>query len=155
MTLPSILERKNRLGAAFDLVSKMTPGSREQAFLTEYLCIRVSGFFEQAITLIFYEHSRQYSSGTFARFVSRRLRRTTNLKSERLCQLVGEFSEQWEKDLRAFLQEDHRSAMGSVVTNRNKIAHGDSVSLGLHGLKDWYGKILDVVEFIEEEVHGS
>jgi hypothetical protein len=70
---------------------------------------------------------------------------------EPLCQLVGEFSDAWEKNLRQFIDDERRTAINSVMGNRNRIAHGESTSLGFVQLKTWYEKICEVIEFIDNE----
>ena len=151
MTLPAVQQQRDRLDSVFDLVGKLTPGDPLQAHLVQYLCIRVSGFFEQATRQIYYEHARARSAATVARYVTRRLERTQNLNSERLCQLAGQFDPAWQTELEDFLEHAHREAIGSVLRNRNLIAHGESVSLGLHRLKNWYAKIIEVVDFLERQ----
>jgi hypothetical protein len=147
---PDVFSQKSRLDAVFELVAGLEPGDPRQVHLTQYLCIRVAGFVEQSMRHLYYEHARRRSEPTVAQFVSRRLDRPGNLNAEALCQLAGQFSDTWARELREFLGEERKLAVDSVLNNRNRIAHGESTSLGLVQLRDWYGKIVEVVERIDQ-----
>ena len=149
MNNPDVVSLKGRLDSVFDFVSRLPPGDPGQALLTQYLCVRVSGFVERAMRYLYYEHARRRSQPTVAQFVSRRLDRSQNLNAERLCQLAGEFSDAWKVDLRAFIDEERNEAINSVQRNRNKIAHGESTDFGFVQLRDWYRKIVEVVDHID------
>ena len=150
MTLHSVQQHRDRLQAVFDLASGMVPGEPLQAHVVQYLCVRVQGLLEQSIQLIYFEHARTRSQPSVASYVGKALKRLPrNLSWDELCQLAGRFDPGWETQLRDFMKQEHKDAIRSVLTNRNKIAHGESVSLGLHQLKDWNARITDVVDYIE------
>jgi hypothetical protein len=158
MTLLAVQQQRDRLDAVFELVERLQKSELPvglltalTAHLTQYLCVRVSGFIEQAAQQILTEHARLRSGPTVASFVSRRLDRQQNLNSERLCQLVEQFDSSWGDDLRQFLGEDRKAAIESIVANRHKIAHGESVSLGFVQLREWYRQVLQVVEQMERQ----
>ena len=52
--------------------------------------------------------------------------------------------------LEAYTEGGIKAAVNSIVTNRNKIAHGEDVSLGLAGLKDYYKSAKKLVERLEQ-----
>jgi hypothetical protein len=146
-----LLAQKDKLDDLFHLVQKCPIGDPVQVHLTHYLCVRVCGFLERSIRQIYYEHARRRSAATIATFVSKRLARLPNPKSTALCQLAGQFSPVWATDLEAFLGEERKDAVDSIVNNRNNIAHGNSVTFGLASLRDWYKGVLEVVEFLEQQ----
>ena len=134
MTLLVVQQQRDRLDAVFEFVERLQKtdlpvdlSTALTAHLTQYLCVRVAGF------------------------ISKRLERRYNLNAERLCQLAGEFDPSWGEDLRSFLGEDRKLAIGSIVTNRHSIAHGESVSLGFVQMRDWYKQVLQVVEHMERQ----
>ncbi len=72
-----------------------------------------------------------------------------NVKAERLLQLVTQFDSSLGTDLRTFIEGARRDSIDAVVDLRNKISHGESVSLTYHGIRDYYRSIVEVVEFLE------
>lgn len=156
MTLLVVQQQRDRLDAVFELVERLQKtdlpvdlSTALTAHLTQYLCVRVTGFIERAARQIYSEHARLRSGPTVASFVSKRLERRYNFNAERLCQLAGEFDPSWGEDLRSFLGEDRKLAIESIMTNRHRIAHGESVSLGFVQLREWYKQVLQVVEHME------
>jgi len=151
MNNASILLDQQRLEALFDSAAAQPAGSQLQDYLTQHLCVRLSGFIEQSVRSICYEYARQRGHTNLAAFVSRIIERHyQNLNTERLCQLAGRFSADWEKDLRSYLTEEHKDAFTSILNNRHKISHGESVpTLGLVRLRRWYEKVVDALQFLE------
>jgi hypothetical protein len=124
-----------------------------QARLTEYICIRVSGFLEQAVRQIFYELARRKGDRALARFVSEQLSWETNFNAERLCNVIGRFDPDWQRDMEAYLQDDNRkNALDSIKNNRNNLAHGEWVGVGLATMKEWYKRVTDSVDHLEHLV---
>jgi len=106
---------------------------------------------EQALAELYYDFANRHSSTPVASYVGRRVRRVQNVNVERLQQLVGDFDQTWAADLNAFLTEQLRNALNSVVANRNRIAHGDSVSVGLAQMKAWLSDVVTILEFLEQQ----
>jgi len=160
MTLPAIKQEIGKIEYLFSLIDSVQRergipfalATAAAAHLTQYTCVRVAGFIEQAVREIY----RAYALGRagqspLTRFVSAALERQQNLNAERLCQLAGRFDSKWEADLRVFMDEERKEALASILRNRHKIAHGDAVSLGVVQMKDWYKRAVEVVAFLEEQ----
>ena len=145
---PSVQQRIDRLNNAFARVSTVAPDDPIYPYLTQYLCLRVAGLIERAVALIYYEYARTRGWPRFARFVDRRLERTSNLNAERLCQLAGQLDEQWDLDLRAFITDERKAAINSIVCKRHQIAHGETIGVGFVQLRDWYTRVLEIIQFV-------
>jgi hypothetical protein len=115
-----------------------------------YLCVLVSGFLERAIIELILEHARRSSGPTTLRYVEHEIRRVTNLKTQRLTELFGRFEPSWQKDLEEYLIDDKRDAVNSVVNLRNAIAHGKETSVTLHRVREYFDRIVLVVEHIAD-----
>jgi len=76
------------------------------------------------------------------------LERTSNLNAERLCQLAGQLDEQWDLDLRAFITDERKAAINSIVGKRHQIAHGETIGVGFVQLRDWYTRVLEIIQFV-------
>ena len=151
MTTIGVRRQKQAIAALIAQAEALKPGDPLQAHVTHYICIRVSGFIEQAVIEIYSEYAR-LRGVEFGRFAGRRLERNPNPNAENLCQLAGDFDRQWEEDLRSFLVlAGRRDAINSVVSNRHRIAHGESVSIGLWQMRDWYERVLEYIRFVEKQ----
>jgi hypothetical protein len=146
-----ITDQRRNLDDLLRLVAEREPDDPVQIHLTHYLCVRICGFLERSVAHIYQDHARRNSHASIASFVAKQLKRIPNPKAEMLCQLVQQFDDEWARDLRDFLGEERKDAIDSVVNNRNNIAHGYTVSFGLHTLRDWYVRIVEVVDFLERQ----
>ena len=129
-------------------LARSQPDLAAQARLSEFACVRTSGLLEVSVHTILAEYARRRSTPGIAAYVSRRLERTTNLQPERLYTLLGDFTSQWRTRLEEFMRGDRSEAIRSVVNNRNQIAHGKSVSVGVSQVQLWLQSVTEVVEFI-------
>lgn len=58
-------------------------------------------------------------------------------------------SRRWSTELSNFMEGGRKDALDSVVNLRNKIAHGESVSLSLGRMLQYFEKIDEIVVFVE------
>ena len=83
-------------------------------------------------------------------YVESRLRRLGTLNTEQLLQFVGAFDPDWHNKLKQFVIGERKDALDSVIANRNNIAHGESVGLTYMRIRDYYKRICEVVDFVDE-----
>jgi hypothetical protein len=163
MTLPLIQQQKDQIKAIFELAEglnrgkygtlQMTAQAAAIARLSEYLCVRVAGLVEQSTREVFRELARRGPSQQLSNFVVSRTGRDRNVNSEILCQIAGQFDVGWRHQLENFLADKNRGdSLDSVIRNRHKIAHGQSVSIGLVQIKAWYQPIVEIIDFLENMV---
>lgn len=153
-----VAQRLNRLDAVFNRCdSVITTGSGApdpfefQSDLGRYLCVLLYGFLEASIEDIFTAYARQRSSPQISRFVGARLRRLPNLNSRALLQIAEEFDPGAKDRVESFLDTERRDAIDTIYNNRNKIAHGDWVTITYGRVKGFRSKVVDVVERVELE----
>ena len=75
----------------------------------------------------------------------------TNLNEERIGQLLGAFSSEWRDKFTGKRTEAQKAAIDSVIANRHSIAHGQSVSLTLARMKEYYTEVVKTITMIDEE----
>lgn len=151
MTTLGVHRQQQAIDSLLAAASELPPGDPAQAYITQFACVRISGFIERAVVEIYYNYANARQP-VFGRFASRRLDRQSNPNAENLCQLAGDFVSEWEAGLREFLEiNGRRDAINSVVTNRHRIAHGETANFGLSQLREWYEKVLEYVRFVETQ----
>ncbi|NOT32993.1 MAG: hypothetical protein HOP12_02360 [Candidatus Eisenbacteria bacterium] len=139
---------QQRLDGTFARASGLIGVAGELELLSDharYLCVLVSGFFEQAVIELVLEHARRNAGKTIQRYVEARTRRLTNLNTQRLLDVVADFDPDWRRDLAAYVVDEKKAALDSIVALRNTISHGRPTSVTLNTVKKYYAQIKDVV----------
>jgi hypothetical protein len=140
--------QRERLQALFEKVEG-TDDIELKAHLARYLCVLASGFIENALRTMYSDYSAVNADGRSARYVKSKLKRFYNPRMHKILALSDEFSEEWAAELKRETAGARRAAIDSIVNNRNKIAHGDDVSISYGQLKEYYERVLEVVDLID------
>ena len=139
--LNATFERGSRLNAAgIDLET--------QADYARYLCVLVSGFLERSVAELVLEHARISGGPTLQRFVEMNTRKFANANTEKLKDLLGKFSPDWQTRLDTILVDEAKAAVDSLVGLRNQIAHGGSAGVTYSRVSDYYKRIRIVIDEI-------
>jgi protein involved in polysaccharide export with SLBB domain len=126
--------------------SSLADSPELQADLARYACVLVAGYVEQSVKAIFGEFVRTRASPEVHRYAERRLARVRNPNATDLANLAGDFNPEWRTSLKAVLQDERKAALDSVVANRNVIAHGRSVGIGLVQIGTYHGQVKTVIK---------
>ena len=147
-SLKSLLERTDAAaGGNIDLVGHWG----------RYLCVLTAGFLENALVEVYREFVRAAASPQVARFASARLERISNPKAGLFVDTARSFDPAWADALDAFLDQDggrRRNAIDSIMSNRNRIAHGEGTQVSVGRVRGWLPGCVQVVEFIENQLLG-
>jgi hypothetical protein len=140
-----------------ELFAKTSVASTEdlelQAHWAKYLCILISGLLENSVELLYSEYTRQTSDPAVHRFVTKQLERVLNPNDEALLKVAGSFRKDWRDELEAFMEVDGRKeAINGIINTRNQVAHGRDSGISLVNLKDYYRRVISVVDFIEAQL---
>lgn len=139
-----------RLEATIKRIGLTQSDPELQSDFAKYLCVLVSGYVETAVTELLLEHSRRQSAPSIQRFVEFQTRRITNLNAERLQQLLGSFDPDWRTNISQLLIDEKKDALDSVVSLRNRIAHGDSVGITYQRIIGYFSHIKPIVERVAD-----
>jgi hypothetical protein len=145
----AIHQQKQRIDELF----KMANGFAEvetQSHWSRYICVLISGFLENSVELCLSEYTKRVTNSHVSNFVSSKLRAFQNPKMGPIAELFGSFNPAWKIDLEAATQGQLYDSVNSIVGNRNKIAHGESVSLSLRSLAAYYKDAVKVVDIIQK-----
>jgi len=64
--------------------------------------------------------------------------------------LLRKFNPDWANSLTKDLDESVKSSIGSIVINKNRIAHGEDVNITFHRLSNYYIDALKLIDAVEE-----
>jgi len=123
-----------------------------QADFAKYACVLVSGFLENAVVALLLDVAQQRSAPEVAFFVERQLDYWTSPTTEKIVQLLGDFSPDWRRAAEDYLVDERKAAVNSLVALRHKIAHGESVGTSIAQVKAYYAAVLGVVTFVADLV---
>lgn len=80
-----------------------------------------------------------------------RLRQFQNPKMGTIIELAGCFNQDWRRRLESDTRGRLGDSVNSIVDNRHKIAHGESVGLSLHVLRSYYVDALKVIDLLRKQ----
>jgi len=143
---------RKRIDATFARVPVSTTDLEIQADFAKYLCVLVSGFFENAIVALLLDYVERRSSPEVVSFVERQLDRWTNPNTEKITNLFGAFNDDWRISLTAYLVDQRKDSLNSLVALRHKVAHGESVGTSLSQVRAHYKVVLEVVDRLADLV---
>lgn len=150
MINPNLVSRQRDIDALFIEVGTFSGDPIIKAYLTYYLCIRVSGFIEDCVRTIFSEYADRNSQNFVRTFVEEKLRKFPNPTWSAIVSLTGDFSDGWATQLKARVDKPYQDAVDSIVRNRNNIAHGGTSSITLSELEGYYRDAMKVIEELEQ-----
>jgi hypothetical protein len=145
-----VTQAKQRLDAVFK-VGQSLDDLDAQAHFARYLCVLTSGFIETSVRAIFASYARLQSGPAVQNFVECELTFFQNPKMEKILELARAFKPEWEDALRRETDGQLKDAVDSIVANRNRIAHGESVGLSLAVINRYYADASRVVELLEKQ----
>ena len=145
--------RRQRIERLFAIARNSDP-LEQQPPLSQFLCVQASGFIEKSVKDAFAEFALSHCRKEVGEFVGARLRRYRNFNSEQLVQLVRDHSIEWADQFSTFLGDRYRNAIDSIYNNRNQIAHGIDVGIGLVQIRGYYDDAGKVVDYLFTSLLG-
>jgi hypothetical protein len=149
MDLRFLHKGKQRITYLLENVPVDPSGSLElQSHWARYTCVVMSGFLEDSIKIVLSRYAEERSPRTVADYVSAQLYFFQNANTDEIGRLLKKFSAEWNKEFQAFLSEERKAAVNSIVGNRHRVAHGQDCVVTIGQLKAWYPMASDVVDLI-------
>lgn len=147
---------RNLLQELNTLFGEVSITNIQQIHCGRYLCVMVASFLENAVQAIYEDYAYSVAGGNVAQYVSNQIAFTVgNGNADSLVRTANAFSGTWANELRSFLADDNRqSAINTIVSQRNLIAHGEQSSISPAQLRAHLEKAVAVIDFIESRCHG-
>lgn len=109
-----------------------------QHYLACYLVVFICGKYEDIIEAILNEKvgriGRRYISNFFNTYLHENFR---NPNYGSIVQLLGRFDPEWKEAIQQ-IPEINRTALNNIVTNKNKVSHGENPNITLQEVKTYY-----------------
>jgi hypothetical protein len=121
------------------------------ADLSRYLCVRVSGFLEQALAYCGRSLCERGSWGNAQKFSLSWLRQTPNPRADQIVKFVQRFDDAWAEDLVDLLGDNERGqTINALLGIRNEVAHGKSQGISHNRVLEYFEVVEEIVAFLLE-----
>ena len=153
MSDKEILRYQRELDDLFDKVSSLNSDPEMQSHWAKYLCIRVSGFLEVAVSTIYKKYAKEKAHPFVVNYVERQLSSFQNPKMEKILNITRSFNPKWAEEIELKLSKNTeiKDSIDSIVEVRNKIAHGENIGITYLKMKGYYKNALKLVNLLEEQ----
>ena len=123
-----------------------------KSLLAKIICIRISGLLEVAIKSRISDYSDNKTPKEIKRFLTQKFKDITNLKSSKLCDVLGTFSSDWKSSFEKEISENQqlKSSLDSLITLRNDIAHGQTCSISLNNVQQYYNDVKIAIDLFDK-----
>jgi hypothetical protein len=139
---------RSRVGAhqslfdKIDLLAKTAtslPAGMElvRAELCKYCCVLASAAVDLCIEDCILEYGERANDHRIGLFIKKQINRARNPTINTLCIMLESFDPAWRNGLETYATEPIRSDIGSIVHNRNEIAHGRNSTITFGRLLPW------------------
>ena len=142
-------QQERKLDQLFQTIQEIED-EEEQAILAKFLCIRTSGFLETSVRNLIGEFMYKSSPQQIQSFVNKEIKYITNLKFDRLCQVLSNFDTNWKDQFIEQISDEQKASINSIVSNRNNIAHGENDSISYHQMVKYYENAKEVVAILKD-----
>lgn len=133
---------------------KQAIGSQEQSDYAKYLCILVSGYLEKSITSKLMQYCDSKSNNRVSRFAESKLKHMTNMKYEKILELLKSFDSSWGDIFEKKVDDKKRDQVNGLVGLRNAISHGGNNSITINNIEDMFDTIKNVVNDFYESTNS-
>ena len=151
---------RSRIGAhqaLFDKIDLLSERARElpaeldyiQAELCKYCCILASAAIDVCIEDCLLEYSERGRDQRILTYIKKQIARARNPTVATLCVMLESFDQSWRNGLEIYASDTVRSDIGSIVHNRNEIAHGRNSTITFGRLLPWIKTAKNVCDEIE------
>ena len=139
-----------QLDDQFNLVKK-TDEDELKSMLTQYLCVRVSGLLETFVKCRISDYTDKRVPKEVNRYISGKFKEITNLNTNKIKTVLNSFSNDWSCDFDKYLteSEQQKNSVDSLITHRHNIAHGQSQSISLKNLEQYYEDVKILIKKLE------
>ena len=124
-------------GAAMQRASASPEGDYIQAQIVRYCCLLTCAAIEQGLIDMASGYAGRIGDQRLERFVGETLSAGKNPSPTYILQILTRFDQSWSDAVRAVLDSVGEHNINSIVSNRNRIAHGQEVSISISSLRQW------------------
>ena len=109
-----------------------------QHVFSNHIVLAGAGYVEDAVIATLSEYGRLHGNYRIGRFVEKVVARNNSLNCEKIEKILGQFDKAWWPTIIARTAVENTSAIDSLKTLRDQIAHGKPNGTGYMTVRDYY-----------------
>ena len=136
--------------------SSTTAPETTKAAVAQHICVSTNGYLEVYIRSSVKDIFRPRCDQNALRVISRTLDGYYNFKSEKVCKLFSDIWPEKTEQLRVYFKTNDQfsDAIGSIVGNKNTIAHRGSSSVTIARVQPWLETIINHLDEFDQTCFG-
>lgn len=138
-----------QIGSIIGRIDTASTDAALVALVAQHLCVRLSGTIENAVRDNIVRVVGGSSHPRANRYISKRLSDFQNPKPQKILDLLEQFDPGWAASVQAFWEPEIKDAIGSIVGQRNVIAHGGTTDVTIVRVRNWYEKTKSFCGYLE------
>lgn len=149
------MREHERIAQKIDLIYKLISEIDDRflvAQLANYTCILIAGYLERALIDVIVIYCEKRATPQVAAFAAAQISRFQNPSSEKVIKILGAFGEPIQGRTVDALSDPTSSAIDSIVSNRNNLAHGRNATVTFTMLRGWDQQIRAFVSDLQQKV---
>ena len=115
----------------------------------KYLCVKTSGLLEVFFKAQISDIVDGKTPKVVANYVNYQFKSFSSIDTRKIIKVFSLFSQSWVDEFNTKMNEEHTSALNSIISNRNNIAHGQNDSISLKNAKEYYEKMKEILVILE------
>lgn len=143
---------KRRVQLVFNALERLPEDEVIRGHWTRYLCILTASLLETGLREIMVEYVRRNSDKRIQKRFSKRQQWPSNPKMSAIISTLYDFDKEWGEEIEKYITDEKEAKIDSVMNNRNRIAHGQDVSITSKALNSQYQEVVQVIKFINDLV---
>jgi hypothetical protein len=133
----ALFDKIDHIYSVCQTLTPSTDGAYVIAELCKYSCILASAAIDVCLEDCLVEYCEGSNDARIIAFAKDRLGRARNPTIGIICNVLDAFDSDWKDRLEKFSDQKVRSDIGSIVSNRNEIAHGRNSQISFGRLMPW------------------
>jgi hypothetical protein len=146
-------EHRRSIQQIQSVIDRLDPNRIDEfvlAQIAQHICVRLSGVVEVAVRENIIRLIGANSHPRALRYINRRLVDFQNPKPDKILSLLTSFDPSWADKISQEWEPEIKDSIGSIVGQRNIIAHGGSTDVSLVRVKNWFARTKDFCTCLEQ-----
>lgn len=132
-----------------DTLSFQNISALEQSYLAKFLVVFICGIYEEIIETIINERASKCNDSEIVNYIRESVGKDfRNPDMGNIKNLLGRFNNSWKSEI-GKLSHNSQTAIDNIVTYKNSLAHGVSVSITLQDIVKYYNDSMVVINKID------
>ena len=144
MKLISLSAERDRISSLFSLCQNESQNVdiKSLSIFSQFMAVKSAGFVELTVQHTLSEYGRQRGNSEISRFVLTSAERLNSLNCVKIEAFLQRFDQDWWSEVCLKVSDEHLSAIDSLKTIRDQVAHGKHNGTGLTVIKKYFDSVV-------------